>query len=114
MSFNLTATTANVAGAPDSVRIEILRWSTDEERGQINVGVESEDAAPRLERRLARGAGKQGKAAAKVRGAGRRTPQPAAIPRSRPCARSARRRRPPSAIYGRRKCRIRASLCGQD
>ena len=33
--LNLTATTANVSGAPDSVRIEILRWSTDEERDKL-------------------------------------------------------------------------------
>lgn len=33
MSF--TATTANVAGAPDSIRIDILRWSTDEERDNL-------------------------------------------------------------------------------
>ncbi len=28
---SFTATTANVAGAPDSIRIELLRWSTDAE-----------------------------------------------------------------------------------
>jgi hypothetical protein len=33
MSF--TATTENVAGAPDSVRIDLLRWSTDAERDQL-------------------------------------------------------------------------------
>jgi hypothetical protein len=30
-----TATTANVAGAPDSIRIEVLRWSTDAERDKL-------------------------------------------------------------------------------
>lgn len=30
-----TATTANVAGAPDSIRIDILRWSTDAERDKL-------------------------------------------------------------------------------
>lgn len=30
--MELTGTTANVAGAPDEFRIEILRWSTDQER----------------------------------------------------------------------------------
>lgn len=30
-----TATTANVSGAPDSIRIEILRWSTDAEREKL-------------------------------------------------------------------------------
>ena len=33
--LQLTATTANVSGAPDSVRIEILRWSTDDERERL-------------------------------------------------------------------------------
>jgi len=32
---SFSATTANVAGAPDSVRIDILRWSTDEEREKL-------------------------------------------------------------------------------
>jgi hypothetical protein len=30
-----TATSANVSGAPDAIRIEILRWSTDAERGRL-------------------------------------------------------------------------------
>jgi hypothetical protein len=29
------ATSANVSGAPDNIRIEILRWSTDEERARL-------------------------------------------------------------------------------
>ncbi len=33
--LSLTATTENVAGAPDSIRIELLRWSTDAERDQL-------------------------------------------------------------------------------
>ena len=33
--MNVTATTANVGGAPDAVRIEVLRWSTDEERDRL-------------------------------------------------------------------------------
>ena len=33
--MNLTATTANVGGAPDAVRIEVLRWSTEEERDRL-------------------------------------------------------------------------------
>jgi hypothetical protein len=33
MSF--TATTDNVSGAPDSIRIDVLRWSTDAERNQL-------------------------------------------------------------------------------
>ncbi len=30
-----TATTANVSGAPDSIRLDILRWSTDAERDRL-------------------------------------------------------------------------------
>ncbi|HYR91331.1 MAG TPA: hypothetical protein VE422_45160 [Terriglobia bacterium] len=33
--LRLTATTENVAGAPDSIRIDLLRWSTDAERDQL-------------------------------------------------------------------------------
>jgi hypothetical protein len=33
--LRLTATTANVSGAPDSIRIDVLRWSTDAERDQL-------------------------------------------------------------------------------
>lgn len=34
-AVTFTATTANVGGAPDSIRIEILRWSTDAERDKL-------------------------------------------------------------------------------
>ena len=33
--INFTATSANVAGAPDSIRINVVRWSTDAERDQL-------------------------------------------------------------------------------
>jgi len=33
--LNLTATTENVSGAKDSIRIDVLRWSTDAEREQL-------------------------------------------------------------------------------
>ena len=33
--LSFTATTENVAGAPDSIRIDLLRWSTDAERDQL-------------------------------------------------------------------------------
>jgi hypothetical protein len=33
--LNLTATTDNVAGAHDSIRIDLFRWSTDAERDQL-------------------------------------------------------------------------------
>ena len=62
----LTATTANVAGAPDPVRIEILRWSTDEERDRLMAAWNLKPAA--AGQAEGRGAGKQGKGAAKGRG----------------------------------------------
>jgi hypothetical protein len=34
--IHFTATTDNVAGAPDSIRIDIFRWSTDAERDQLS------------------------------------------------------------------------------
>ncbi len=33
--ISYTATTANVSGAPDAIRIDILRWSTDAERDRL-------------------------------------------------------------------------------
>jgi hypothetical protein len=33
--LRLTATTANVTGAPDSIRIDVFRWSTDAERDAL-------------------------------------------------------------------------------
>lgn len=68
MSLNLTATTANVAGAPDSVRIEILRWSTDEERGKLMSAWELKTPRPAAPE-AGQGAGKQGKGGGKGRGA---------------------------------------------
>jgi hypothetical protein len=63
--LQLTATTANVAGAPDPVRIEILRWSTDEERERLMAAWNLKPSAAGPSE--GRGA-KQGKAAAKGRG----------------------------------------------
>jgi len=63
--LQLTATTANVTGAPDAIRIKILRWSTDEERERLMAAwnLKLSAAAPGE----GRGA-KQGKAAGKGRG----------------------------------------------
>jgi len=33
--ISFTATTDNVAGAPDSIKIDVFRWSTDAERDQL-------------------------------------------------------------------------------
>ena len=61
--LQLTATTANVTGAPDSVRIEILRWSTDDERERLVAAwaLKSSAATPGLDKgagKLARGGGR--------------------------------------------------------
>lgn len=63
--LQLTATTANVTGAPDPARIEILRWSTDEERERLMAAWNLKPSAAGPGE--GRGA-KQGKAAAKGRG----------------------------------------------
>jgi len=64
--LQLTATTANVTGAPDAIRIEILRWSTDEERERLMSAwsLKPSVAGPGPDK----GAGKQGKAAGRGRG----------------------------------------------
>src|SRR5580658_5828633 len=43
--LSLTATTENVAGAPDSIRIDLFRWSTGAERDQL-VAAWTNPAAP--------------------------------------------------------------------
>jgi len=63
--LQLTATTANVSGAPDAVRIEILRWSTDDERERLMSAWNLKPSAAGPSE--GRGA-KQGKAAGKGRG----------------------------------------------
>jgi hypothetical protein len=44
--LRLTATTDNVSGAPDSVRIDLLRWSTDAERDQFLTAWTKPGASP--------------------------------------------------------------------
>ena len=51
--LSLTATTANVSGAPDSIRIDLFRWSTDAERDQLMAAWEMKTPA----RRHGRGGG---------------------------------------------------------
>ena len=63
----ITAQMANVAGAPDNVRIEILRWSTDDERQRLMAAWNLKPVAVPS----GRGAGKAGKGAGKAAGAGR-------------------------------------------
>ncbi len=59
--LNLTATTDNVSGAKDSIRIDVLRWSTDAERDQL-IAAWNLTAAP-APGRAGRGAGRGGRAA---------------------------------------------------
>jgi hypothetical protein len=70
--LNLAATTAGVAGAPDAVRIEILRWSTDDERDRL-LAAWSLKAAP------SGPAATKGKAAAKGKGAAKAPEAAAAL-----------------------------------
>src|SRR5580692_9191914 len=55
--LSLTATTNNVAGAPDSIRIDLLRWSTDAERDQL-VAAWTNPVAPAAAGRGGRGGGR--------------------------------------------------------
>ena len=67
-----TATSANVSGAPDAIRIDILRWSTDAERDKLmdawklktaNTGRGGEGVAAEAARpRRSRGPGRRGEA----------------------------------------------------
>jgi len=68
--LQLTATTVNVAGSQDPVRIEILRWSTDEERDRLTDAwnLKPSAAGPPAGRGAEKGAAKQGKAAGRGRG----------------------------------------------
>src|SRR5690348_7573980 len=62
--MTLTATTANVAGAPDKIRIQILRWSTDAERDELiaawNMKTPAEPAPEAAGRGGGRGGGGRG------------------------------------------------------
>jgi hypothetical protein len=60
-----TAKLVNVAGAPDNVRIEILRWSTEEERDRLMSAWNLKSAPNGSGRGVIKGAGKAGKGAAK-------------------------------------------------
>jgi hypothetical protein len=70
-----TATTANVSGAPDAIRIDILRWSTAAEREKMMDAWMMKTAdAGRAGRGGGRGAGRAG------RGAGEALPAPKSTP----------------------------------
>jgi hypothetical protein len=57
---NFTAKLVNVAGAPDSIRIEILRWSTDEERERLLSAWALKSAPNNAGRGAGKGAAKAG------------------------------------------------------
>jgi hypothetical protein len=64
---HFTATLANVAGAPDTARIEILRWSSDEERDRLMAAWNLKSASNGAGRGVIKGAAKGGgKGAAKA------------------------------------------------
>ena len=58
--LHLTATTANVSGAPDSIRIDVLRWSTDAERDQLMAAWDMKAPAGGRAGRGGRGGGRGG------------------------------------------------------
>jgi hypothetical protein len=70
-AVTLSAATANVAGAPGNVRIEILRWSTDEEREKLMSAWELKSPVSGAggTGKVARGAAKGATAAGRGRGA---------------------------------------------
>jgi hypothetical protein len=72
--LHLTATTANVSGAPDTIRIDVLRWSTDAERDQLMSAWKMTNNAPG---RAGRGGGRGGRGGGR---GGRGGEEPAAPP----------------------------------
>jgi hypothetical protein len=90
---SFTATTANVGGAPDSIRIDVLRWSTDAEREHLMSAwkMTGPAAAPGRGGRAGRG-GAGGRGGRGGRGADP-APDPAADPVDDPFARFAERNR---------------------
>jgi hypothetical protein len=78
--MRFTATTVNVSGAPDSVRIDVLAWSTDADRDQM-LGAWNLTAVPGAGARGAAGArGGDGARGARGGGRGGETPQAGAAP----------------------------------
>src|SRR5215831_5391552 len=68
-TLRLTATSDNVSGAPDSIRIDLLRWSTDAERDQM-IAAWNLTAPPAAAAGAARGGGAAGGGRGGNRGAG--------------------------------------------
>src|SRR5262245_39351199 len=74
--LRLTATSENVSGAPDSIRIDLLRWSTDAERDQMIAAWTMPAAAAAA---VAEGASRGGGGRGGGRGAGARGGTDAAV-----------------------------------
>lgn len=74
-----TATSANVSGAPDTIRIDILRWSTEAERGKLMDAWDLKAGSGRGGRGAGRGGGARGGGASRGGrgGTGNPTPPPA-------------------------------------
>src|SRR5262249_51527376 len=70
--LRLTATSENVSGAPDTIRIDLLRWSTDAERDQMITAwnMPAAPAAPAAEGAARGGGGRGGARGAAARGGG--------------------------------------------
>jgi hypothetical protein len=66
--LRLTATSDNVSGAPDSIRIDLLRWSTDAERDQMIAAWNLTAAPAAAAEGAARGGGRGGNRGAGARG----------------------------------------------
>ena len=75
---SFTATTANVTGAPDSIRIDILRWSTDAERDKLMSAwdTKGQSAAPAPAQARGGAPGGRGAGARGGRGGARGGPAP--------------------------------------
>lgn len=78
---SFTATTANVTGAPDSIRIDILRWSTDAERDKLMSAWDTKGQSNAPARASGRG-GARGAGARGGRGGGRGASENAPSPTS--------------------------------
>jgi len=88
---SFTATTAHVMGAPDAIRIDVMRWSTDQQREQLMTAWEMKGAAGGTGRAAGGRGPASGRAAAAVADdpslAGNDAPPAAAPPvRARPRA----------------------------
>ena len=76
--LSFTATTANVGGAPDNIRIDLLRWSTDAERDRFMAAWDMKVPAAGRGGRGGRGGG-GGRGGRGGRGAADVAPDPAAV-----------------------------------